>query len=93
MTEPARVAPSVKDIDLKGVITDVNLQERLAEISIGKADGVMEGMTFHTVRDDRFICNIVILDVLPEKATGWLDLLKDGVQNQPKVDDKISTNL
>lgn len=93
MKEPARVAPPVKDIDLNGVITDVNLQERLAEISIGQADGVTEGMTFHATRDDRFICNIVIIDVLPEKATGWLDLLKEGAQNQPKVDDKISTNL
>ena len=93
MEELARVAPPVKDIDLEGVITDVDLKERLAEISIGKADGVTEGMTFHAVRDDRFICNIVIIDVLPEKATGWLDLLKDGVQNQPKVNDRISTNL
>ena len=91
MTEPARVAPPLKDIDLKGLITDVDLQERLAEISIGKADGVKEGMRFHTTRGDKFICDIVILDVLPEKATGWLEL--DGVQNQPRVNDKIGTNL
>ena len=93
MKEPARVAPPVKDIDLKGVITDLDLQERLAEISLGKADGVKEGMTFHATRDDKFICDIVIFDVLPEKATGWLKLLEKGVQNQPKVNDKISTNL
>ncbi|MFC1634785.1 hypothetical protein ACFL5Z_08080 [Planctomycetota bacterium] len=91
MIEPARVAPPMKDIDLKGMIVDVDLQERLAEISIGKADGVREGMRFHATRGDQFICDIVILDVLPEKATGWLEL--DGVQNQPKVNDKISTNL
>lgn len=91
--ESARVAPPVKDIDLKGVITDLDLQERLAEISIGEADGVKEGMRFHTTRDDKFICDIVILDVLPEKATGWLEYLEDEVQNQPKVNDKISTNL
>lgn len=93
MKEPARVAAPPKDIDLKGVITDVNLQERLAEISIGQADGVTEGMRFHATRDDKFICDIVILDVLPEKATGWLELLEEGVQNQPRVDDTISTNL
>ena len=91
LTETARVAPPLKDIDLKGVITDVDLQERLAEISIGKADGVREGMRFHATRDDKFICDIVILDVLPDKATGWLEL--DGVQNQPKIDDMIGTNL
>jgi Skp family chaperone for outer membrane proteins len=93
MKEPVRVAPPVTDIDLDGVITDVDLQERLAEISIGQANGVAKGMTFHATRDDRFICNIVIIDVLPDKATGWLDLLKEGAQNQPKVNDKISTNL
>ena len=93
MKKPPRVAPPVKDIDLQGVITDVDLQERLAEVSIGTADGVKEGMRFHTIRGDQFICDIVILDVLPEKATGWLELVEDGVQNQPKVNDKISTNL
>ena len=93
MEKPARVAPPVKDIDLQGVITDVDLQERLAEVSIGEADGVKEGMRFHATRGDQFICDIVILDVLPEKATGWLELLKDDRQNQPRVDDKISTNL
>lgn len=93
MREPVRVAPPVKDIDLKGVIIDLDLQERLAEISIGQADGVTEGMRFHATRDDQFICDIVILDVLPEKATGWLELIQEGVQNQPMVNDKISTNL
>jgi len=93
MKKPPRVAPPVRDIDLQGVITDVDLQERLAEVSIGTADGVKEGMRFHATRGDQFICDVVILDVLPEKATGWLELVEDGVQNQPKVSDKISTNL
>jgi chromosome segregation ATPase len=93
MKEPARVAPPVKDIDLKGVITDLDLKERLAEVSIGEADGVKEGMRFHATRGDKFICDVVILDVLPEKATGWLEYLEDEVQNQPKVNDQISTNL
>ena len=91
--EPAREAPLAKDIDLEGVIVDLDLQERLAEVSIGQADGVSKGMRFHATRGDRFICDIVILDVLPEKSTGWLDLLQEGVQNQPQVNDKISTNL
>ena len=93
LKELARVAPPVKDIDLKGVIVDLDLQERLAEISLGKADGVKEGMRFHATRGNQFICDTVILDVLPEKATGWLELIKEGVQNQPKVNDTISTNL
>jgi DNA repair exonuclease SbcCD ATPase subunit len=93
LRELAKVAPPVKDIDLEGMITDLDLQERLAEISIGRADGVQEGMRFHATRGDQYICDIVILDVLPEKATGWLELIQEGAQNQPRVDDKISTNL
>jgi DNA repair exonuclease SbcCD ATPase subunit len=90
---PVQVAPPVKDIDLEGVISDLDLQERLAEISIGRADGVQEGMRFHVTRGDRFICDIVILDVQPEKATGWLELIQEGVQNQPRINDKVGTNL
>ena len=93
MAEPARVAAPAQDIDLQGVITDVDLQERLAEISLGQADGVAKGMTFHATRGETFICNVVIIDVLPDKATGWLDLLKEEAQNKPRVNDKISTNL
>ena len=93
MKEPARVAPPVKDIDLQGMITDVDLQERLVEVSIGRADGVKEGMRFHATRGDQFVCDIVILDVLHEKATGWLELVEDDMQNQPRVNDTISTNL
>ena len=93
MIEPARVAPPAKDIDLEGLITDVDLQERLAEISIGQADGVREGMRFHATRGEQFICDIVILDVLPDKSTGWLELLQEGMQNPPQVNDKIGTNL
>ena len=91
--EAARLTPPTKDIDLNGSITEVDLKNLLAEISIGEADGVKEGMRFHLTRGDKFICDIVILDVWPEKAVGWLELLQDQPQNQPKIDDKISTNL
>jgi cell division protein FtsL len=93
MPEQARIAPAAKDIDLKGLITTVDLPNKLADISIGEADGVKKGMRFHATRDDRFICDVVILDVEPENAVGWLDLLKEGAENQPKVGDQVRTNL
>ncbi|UCC99154.1 MAG: hypothetical protein JSW66_04560 [Phycisphaerales bacterium] len=93
MKEQARVALPAKDIDLKGTITVVDLQNKLAEISIGEADGVREGMRFHATRGDAFVCDVVILDVEPEKAVGWLELLKEGAGNQPRVNDQVSTNL
>jgi chromosome segregation ATPase len=85
--------PPTKDIDLNGSITEIDLKNLLAEISIGTADGVKEGMRFHLTRGDKFICDIVILDVWPEKAVGWIELLQEQPQNQPRINDKVSTNL
>lgn len=87
------LAPPVKNIDLNGSITEVDLKNLLAEISIGSADGVTEGMRFHLTRGDKFICDLVVLDVLPDKAVGWLDLLQEQAQDQPQVNDIVSTNL
>ena len=90
VTDKAKPAPlPTKDISLKGQITAVDLKNSLAEISIGTANGVKEGMKFHVTRGDQFICDIVILDVEPEKAIGWLEL----VQQDPKAGDNVSTNL
>jgi hypothetical protein len=93
LREKVRVAPDTKNIDLKGSISSVNLKNSLAEISIGQADGVKEGMRFHATRSDKFICDIVILDVEPEKAVGWLELLPKQPQFQPKAGDSVATNL
>ena len=91
--EAVRVAPPVADIDLKGSLVAVDLKDLLAEISIGAADGVKEGMRFHTTRENKFVCDVVILEVEPEKAVGWLELLQEQPQNQPRAGDAVSTNL
>lgn len=91
--EAVSLAPPTRDIDLNGSITEVDLKNLLAEISIGTADGVKEGMRFHLTRGDRFICDLVVLDVWPERAVGWIELLQDQPQNQPQINDKVSTNL
>lgn len=87
------LTPPAKDIDLNGSITDVDLKNLLAEISIGEADGVREGMRFHLTRGSKFICDMVVLDVWPEKAVGWLDLVQDQEQDKPQINDRVSTNL
>ena len=51
--KPAR--PYTKDIGLQGLISDINLKNSMAELSIGSADGVKEGMVFYTSRGDEFI--------------------------------------
>ena len=91
--EAVSLVPPTKDIDLTGSITEIDLKNLLAEISIGTADGVKEGMRFHLTRGDKFICDIVILDVWPEKAVGWIELLQDQPRNQPQINDRVSTNL
>ena len=93
LQEAVSLAQPTKDIDLNGSITEVDLKNLLAEISIGTADGVKKDMRFHLTRGDKFICDIVVLDVWPEKAVGWIDLLQDEPQNRPEINDKVSTNL
>ncbi len=85
----AQVQIPAGEIGLKGLVSEVNMQNFLAGISIGSADGVREGMRFHVTRGDEFVCDILIIDVDTEKAVGVLEL----VQKQPRVGDTVSTNL
>jgi len=90
--DTARVATPAVDIGIKGLVTTVDLDNALAEISVGSANGVKQNMKFHVTRADKFICNILILDVEPEKAVGILELM-DTTNESPKVGDNVSTNL
>jgi len=85
----APVGTQVKEIGLKGVITQVDLKNSLAVISIGAAEGVKEKMKFYATRGDAFICEILILDVNAERAVGFLER----VQTPPKSGDSISTSI
>jgi len=88
----AKVAtPLVRDIGLRGSVTDVDLKNSMAEISIGAVNGVKVGNTFHVTRGGRFICDILIIDVETEKAVGFLEKVQP--QQQPRVGDRVSTNL
>lgn len=90
--DTARVAVATEDIDLNGLITSVDLENSLAQISIGTADGVKQNMRFHVIRADKFICDLVILDVESENAIGTLELM-ELTKQQPKAGDNVSTNL
>ena len=91
-TEKDRAKPAPKvtvDIGLNGLVTDVDLKNSMAGISIGKADGVKEGMKFYVTRGKEFICEILIIDVNTEESAGFLE----HVQQPPKIGDNVSTNL
>ena len=81
--------PETRQIDLKAVVTAVDLKNSMAGISIGSTDGVKENMKFHVTRGDEFICDIVIFDVDTAESVGMLEL----VQQPPQVGDSVSTSF
>ena len=90
LKEKAKAAHRItKQAELNGLVTEVDLKNSLATISIGSADGVMTGATFYVTRGDTFICNILITDVEPEVSAGVMEL----VVQPPQVGDKASTSL
>jgi len=84
-----QMGPVVRDIGLKGVITRVDLDSSLVELSIGSADGVRQEMKLYVTRGSQFICNVLIMEVEAKKAVGLLDL----VQQTPRIGDVVTTNL
>jgi uncharacterized protein YhaN len=78
-----------REIALQGLVTNVDMKNSLASISLGAADGVKEGMRFHVWRSDAFLCDILIINVDSEESVGVLEL----VQQHPEIGDNVSTNL
>jgi len=76
-------------ISLKGLVTEVDIKNSMASISLGTADGVKQGMRFHATRGDEFICDILIIDSDQEHSVGVIEL----VQEQLKVGDSVATNF
>jgi hypothetical protein len=87
IAQPA--APAPQDIALNGRITDLDIKNSLAAISIGTAAGVKQNMKFHVTRGDQFVCNVEILYVDTERSVGTLKL----VQTEPRIGDMVTTNL
>jgi hypothetical protein len=93
--EKAKPAPPVvRKTELMALITELDIEHSFAEISIGAARGVKEGMRFFVTRPRSdggadFICEILILDVDTEKAIGILER----VQAEPRIGDNVSTSL
>jgi hypothetical protein len=87
IAQPAESMPP--NIALNGRITRVDVQNSLAEISIGAAAGVKQNMKFHVTRGDQFVCNLQVLEVDTDRAVGILSL----IQIEPRAGDTIKTNL
>ena len=74
--QPVAAAPTTqtRTIALNGQVTAVDMKNKLAEISIGAAAGVRQEMKFHITRGDRWVADMLILEVWPDKAVGIVDL-------------------
>jgi len=80
--------PTTDQVSLQALVSNVDMKNSLATISIGSADGVREGQRFHVIRGDLFVCDILVTDVEPDQAAGVLEL----VQYQPRIGDNAVTN-
>lgn len=92
--QPASTTASMaqtRTIALNGKVTAVDIKNKLAEISIGAAAGVRQEMKFHITRGDRWVADMLILEVGPDKAVGIVDLVQQGME--PRAGDTVATNL
>jgi flagellar basal body-associated protein FliL len=88
----ARPVPTIaRPIGVKGSIIEIDLENKLVELSIGSAHGVREDMRFAVVRGQQYVCDILIVHVEPETAIGFLERLQP--QLPPTVGDSVVTNL
>ncbi|MEN6334800.1 MAG: hypothetical protein ABFE01_11100 [Phycisphaerales bacterium] len=87
----ATMAQQSRTIALNGQVTAVDIKNKLAEISIGAAAGVRQEMKFHITRGDRWVADMLILEVGPDKAVGIVETMQQGME--PKAGDIVATNL
>ncbi len=79
--------PVVTTQNIKGLI--VAIDQSLVTLSVGSADGVQKGMTFHITRGSDFLCDVSVTNVDIDKCAGVLEM----VQQTPKIGDTASTKL
>lgn len=85
-----RITPPATDqVAVQGKVAQINAANKLVTLSIGSADGVKEGMRFHVVRGDAFVCDIVVTHVDVEESAGTIELKR----SEPQVGDMVSTTL
>lgn len=87
LNRTATPAAAVTGSDIKGLVSAVG--ESMLQLSVGSADGVKVGTTFHITRGDSFLCDVVVTDVDINKCAGVLEL----IQQRPQVGDTASTQL
>lgn len=85
------VAPSPSKMLLEGQIREVRMDNMLASVSIGSANGVKAGDVLHVIRGDVFVCDIVVTNVDTDTSVGQITMLKPGLQ--PQSGDTVTNKL
>jgi hypothetical protein len=85
MEEPAPVPATV----INGRVTAVDAVHLVAQLNVGTADGVQEGMRFVLYRGADFVGELEVAQVEPNNCAGLLSKL----QKQPQPQDKATTHL
>ncbi len=77
--------PVLPTVDLHGVVTEVNNQDKIASINLGSADQVVKGMTFYVSRGGNYLADLVITRVDENSSVGRLDTVTGAVQESDNV--------
>lgn len=89
VTMASSITSNFEGVNLKALVSEVDMANNLATITIGSSDGVQKGMRFHITRGSDFICDMIITNIDPDRSAGVLEL----VQTNPKIGDNVSSSL
>ncbi len=92
MVGSARPAASpTSKLLLEGTIREVRMDNMLASLSIGSANGVKAGDVLHVIRGETFVCDIAVTNVDTDTSVGQITMLKAGLQ--PQAGDTVTNKL
>jgi hypothetical protein len=83
--ESAPVPPT----EIRGRVTQVSVADGVAQLNVGAASGVREGMRFYLYRGAIYVCDLTVAQVEPNDCAGILS----NVQVQPMSRDRATTDL
>jgi len=79
----------VPETEIQGRITAVSMENRVAQLNVGAASGVREGMRFLIYRGSTYVGDLKVAQVEPNDCAGILENL----QVQPLPQDRATTRL
>jgi len=83
---PTGEVPALPTVDLVGLVKDVDNVNRVAEITLGSSDKVVEGMKFTVSRGGTYLADLVVTRVDENSAVGKLET----VQNEIREGDHVT---